>query len=155
MNCRLHEHHEQASLSFTISRSLLKFMSIKLVMPSNHLILCYPLLLLPSIFPSMRVFSNELALHTRWTRYWSFSFSISPSNGYSGLISLRTDWFELTVEPLLWNLCCGPGKLLLAKRPLGQETSGPGKKLMPLLLAPEAPSFCWEHDMGHVQISPD
>ena len=83
----------QASLSFTISWSLLKLMSIKSVMPSNHLILCHPLLLLPSIFPSIRVFSNELALRIRRPKYWSFSFS--PSNEYSGLISFRIDWFDL------------------------------------------------------------
>ena len=77
----------QVSLSLTISQSLLKLMSIELVMPSNHLIFCHPLLLLPSIFPSIRVFSNELALPIRWPKYWSFSFSISPSNEYSGLIS--------------------------------------------------------------------
>ena len=77
----------QASLSFTISRSLLKLMSIESVMPSNHLILCHPLLLLPSIFPSIRVFSNESALHIRWPKYWSFS--ISPSNEYSELISFK------------------------------------------------------------------
>ena len=82
----------QASLSITNSRSLLKLMSIELVMPSNHLILCRPLLLLPSIFPSIRVFSNESVLHIRWPKYWSFSFSISPSNEYSGLISFRMDW---------------------------------------------------------------
>ena len=79
----------QASLSITNSRSLLKLMSIKLVMPSNHLILCRPLLLLPSIFPSIRVFSNESILHIRWPKYWSFSFSISPSDEYSGLIIFR------------------------------------------------------------------
>ena len=78
-----------------LSQSLLKLMSIKSVMPSNHLILCLPLLLLPSIFPSIRVFSNELALCIRWPKYWSFSFSISPSNEYSGLISFRIDWFDL------------------------------------------------------------
>ena len=83
------------SLSFTISWSLLKLMSIELVMPSNHLILCCPLLLLPSVFPSIRVFSNELALFIRWPKYWSLSFSISPSNEYSGLISLRIDWLDL------------------------------------------------------------
>ena len=83
----------QASLSITNSRSLLKLMSIELVMPSNHLILCCPLLLLPSIFPSIRVFSNELVLRIRWPKYWSFSFSISPSN--SGMISFRIDWLEL------------------------------------------------------------
>ena len=85
----------QASLSFTISQSLLKFMSIESVMPSNHLVLCHPLLLLPSIFPSLRVFSNESTLHIRWPKYWSISFSISPSNEYSGLISFRIDWFDL------------------------------------------------------------
>ena len=85
----------QAPLSFTISWSLLKFMSIESVMLSNHLTLCSPLLLLPSVFPSFRVFSNELALHIRWPMYWSFSFSISPSNEYSGLISFRIDWFDL------------------------------------------------------------
>ena len=85
----------QASLSFTNSQSLLKLMSIELVMASNHLIVCRALLLLPSIFPSIRVFSNESALCIRWPKYWSFSFSISPSNEYSGLISFRTDWFDL------------------------------------------------------------
>ena len=79
----------QASLSLTIPQSLPKFMSIELVMPSSHLVLCRPLLLLPSIFPSIRVFSNEPALHIRWPKYWSFSFSMSPSNEYSGLISFR------------------------------------------------------------------
>ena len=79
----------------TNSQSLLKLMSIELVMPSNHLILCHPLLLLPSIFPSIRVFSNESALHIRWPKYWSFSFSISPSCEYSGLISFRMDWLDL------------------------------------------------------------
>ena len=85
----------QASLSITNSWSLLKLMSIELEMPSNHLILCCPLLLLPSIFPSIRVFSNESVLHVKWPKYWSFSFSISPSNEYSGLISFRMDWFDL------------------------------------------------------------
>ena len=84
----------QASLSLTISRSLLKLMSIESVMPSNHLILCHSLLL-PSIFPSIRIFSNESALRIRWPKYWSFSFSISPSNEYSGLISFRIDWLDL------------------------------------------------------------
>ena len=83
----------QASLSFTSSQSLLRFMSIESVMPSNPLILCHPLLLLPSIFPSIRVFSNESVLHIRWPKYWSFS--ISPSNEYSGLISFRMDWLDL------------------------------------------------------------
>ena len=85
----------QVSLSITNSRSLFKLMSIELVMPSSHLILFYPLLLLPSIFPSIRVFSNESVLHIRWPKYWSFSFSISPSNEYSGLIPFRIDWFDL------------------------------------------------------------
>ena len=85
----------QASLSITNSQSLLKFKSIASVMPSNHLILCRPLLLLPSIFPSIRVFSNESVLHSRWPKYWSFSCSISPSNEYSWLISFRMDWLDL------------------------------------------------------------
>ena len=85
----------QASLSITNSWSLLKLMSFKSMMPSNHLILCRPLLLLPSIFPSIRVFSNESVLHIRWPKYWSFSFSISPSNEYSGMISFRMDWLDL------------------------------------------------------------
>ena len=85
----------QASLSITNSRGLLKLMSIELVKPSNHLILCRPLLL-PSIFPSIRVFSNESALHIRWPKYWSFSFNISPSNEHPGLISFRMDWFCIT-----------------------------------------------------------
>ena len=87
----------QTSLSFTISRSLLKLMSIELMMLSNHLILCQPLLLLPSIFPSIRVFSNESALCIRWPKYWNFSFSIIPSNEYPGLISFRMDWLDLLV----------------------------------------------------------
>ena len=85
----------QVPLSFTISRSLLKFMSIESVMPSSHLILCRPLLLLLSIFSSIRVFSNESAVCIRWPNYWTFSFSISPSREYSGLISFRIDWFHL------------------------------------------------------------
>ena len=87
----------QASLSITNFQSLPKLMSIELVMPSNHLILCRTLLLLPSIFPSIRVFSNESALHIRWPKYWSFSFKISPSNEHSGLISFRMDWLDLYV----------------------------------------------------------
>ena len=85
----------QASLSFTISGSLLKLMSIESVMPYNQLVLCHPLLLLPSIFPSIRVFSKESVLYIRWPEYWSFTSSISHSNEYSGLISFRTDWFDL------------------------------------------------------------
>ena len=96
----------QASLSITNSQSLPKLMSIELVMPSSHLILCCPLLLLPSIFPSFRVFSNESALHIRWPKYWSFSFNISPSNEHPGLVSFRMEWLDLlavqgTVKSLL------------------------------------------------------
>jgi len=93
----------QASLSFTTSLSLLKLMAIELVMPSKYLILCHPLLL--SIFPSIRVFCNESVLHIRWPKYWSFSFGISPSKEYSGLISFRMDWFDLfTVQGTLKSL---------------------------------------------------
>ena len=106
----------QGSLSITNSLSLLKLMSVESVMPSNHIILCHPLLLLPSVFPSIRVFSNESTLHIRWPKYWSFSFS--PSNEYSGLISFRMDWLDLlevqgTLKSLLQHrslkasiLCC-------------------------------------------------
>ena len=94
----------QASLSFTISQSLLKLMSIKSVMPFNRLILCHPLHLLPSVFPSIRVFPNESILHIRWPKYWSFScsFNFSPSNEYSGLISFRRDWLDQLV--VQWTL---------------------------------------------------
>ena len=100
----------QASLSITNSRSLPKPISIESVMPSNCLILCHPLLLLPSIFPSIRVFSNESALHIRWPKYWSFSFSISPLNEYSRLISFRMDWLDLlavqgTLKSFLFQIC--------------------------------------------------
>ena len=102
----------QASLSVTNSQSLLKLMSIESVMPSSHLVLCHPLLLLPSIFPSIRVFSNESVLHIRWPKYWSFSFSISPSNEYSGLISFRMDWlYLLEIYP-----CCIQGCIPLSPR---------------------------------------
>ena len=95
----------QASPSITNSRSLLKLISVESVMPLNHLILCRPLLLSPSIFPSIRVFSNESVLHIRWPKDWSFSFSISPSNEYLGLISFRIDWFDLpAVQGTLKNL---------------------------------------------------
>ena len=94
----------QASLSFTISQNLLKIKSIESVMPSYHLILCYPLLLLPSIFPSIRVFSNESVLCIRWPKYWSFSFRISPSNEYSGMISFRMDWLDLLAVLLAGTL---------------------------------------------------
>ena len=94
----------QASLSITNSRSLLKLMSIKSVMPSSHLILCCPLLLLPPIPPSISVFSNESTLHMRWPKYWSFSFSISPSNEHPGLISFRMDWLDLLAVQELWGV---------------------------------------------------
>ena len=95
----------KASLSFTISWSLLKVLSLELMMPSDYLILCHPFLTLPSIFPSIRVFSNKSAFHIRWPKYWSFSFSISPSNEYSVLISLRIDWFDfLSVQGTLKSL---------------------------------------------------
>ena len=94
----------QASLSFTIPQSLLKLMNIELVMPFNHLILYHPPLLLPSIFPSIRVFSNKLALCIRWPKYWSFSFSISPSNKYLGFISFKIDWFDLLPVLAGWIL---------------------------------------------------
>ena len=99
MDCTVRE----PFLSFTLSRNLLKPMSIELVMPSKHLVPCHPLLL-PSLFPSIRVFSNESALHIRWPKYWDFSFSISPFNYYSGLISLRIDCFELTVQGTVKSL---------------------------------------------------
>ena len=112
----------QASLSITISRSSLKFTSIKSVMPSSHLILCCPLLLLPSIPPSIRVFSNESTLRMRWPKYWSFSFSMSPSKEHPGLISFRMDWLELrkiksdtvsTVSPSTCHEVMGPDAMIL------------------------------------------
>ena len=95
----------QASLSITNSHSLLKLMSVESMMPSNHLILCHPLLVLPSIFPSITVFSKESVLRIRWPKYWSLSFSLSPSNEYSGLISFKIDWFDLlAVQGILRSL---------------------------------------------------
>ena len=97
--------HTRPPLSITSSWSLLKLMSIELVMPSNHLVLCCPLLFLPSIFPSIRVSSRESVLHIRWPKYWSFSFNISPSNEYSGLISFKMEWLDLlTVQGTLKSL---------------------------------------------------
>ena len=106
----------QASLSITNTRSLHKLMSIESVIPSNHLILCHPILLLPSVFPSIRVFSNESALRIRWPKYWSFSFIISPSSEYSGLISFRIDWLDLlavqgTLKSLLQHQSSKPSIL--------------------------------------------
>ena len=108
----------QASLFITNSRRLLRLMSIESVMPCNHLILCHPLLLLPSIFPSIRVFSSESALRIRWPKYWSFSFNISPSNKYSGLISFRMDWLDLlsvqgTLKSFLQHHCSKASILIL------------------------------------------
>ena len=136
----------QASLSITNSWSLLKLVSIESGMPSNHLILCRPLLLPPSIFPSIRVFSKESVLRIRWPKYWSFSFSISPSNEYSGLISFRTDWLDL--EPrvqglanskdnqylLNWIFNWAPSALTTGKK------AGAVVKLIPPWL--EVPSIC-------------
>ena len=96
----------QVSLSITNSRSLPKLMFIESLMPSNHLILCHPLPLLPSIFPSIRVFSNETVLHIRWPKYWSFSFSLSPSNEHSGMISFRMDWLDLPAAHGLLRVFC-------------------------------------------------
>ena len=130
----------QALLSFIISQNLLKFMSIELVMPSNHLILCRPRLLLPSIFPSIRVFSSESVLRIRWPKYWSFSFCISPSNESSGLISFRIDWFDL---------------LAGEKSPGDSQQSSPTSQFrsisssaLSLLYGPTVPSIhdCWTND---------
>ena len=105
MSDSLPPHGLQHARLLCLSWSLLKLMSIESVMPSNHLILCHPLLLPPSTFPNIRIFSNESVLHIRWPKYWSFSFSISPSNEYSGLISFRMDWFDsLAVQRTLKNL---------------------------------------------------
>ena len=111
--------HARPSLSITNSRSLFKHMSTESVMPSNHLILCHPLLLLPSIFPNIRVFSNKSVLHMRWPKYWSFSFSISPSNEHSGLISFRMDWLDLlsvqgTLKSLLQHHSSSINSLVLS-----------------------------------------
>ena len=96
----------QTSLSFTVSQSLFKLMSIESVVPSNHPILCLPLLLLPSVFPSIRVFSDESVFPIRWPKYWSFNFTISPSSEYSGLISFRIDWFDLYLYRYMFMYTC-------------------------------------------------
>ena len=114
---RPHAAARQASLSITNSQSLLKLMSVESVIPSNHLILCHPLLLLPSVFPSIRVFSNESALRIKWPRDWSFSFSISPSSEYSGLISFRIDWMDLlAVQGTLKSLLQHSSKASILQR---------------------------------------
>jgi len=110
----------QSSLSFTISQSLLRLMSTKSVMPSNHLILCHPLHLLPSIFLCIKVFSSDLALSIRWSKHWRVSFSISPSNEYSGLISFRNDWFDFLAVQGTLKYTLGPGKYYLI--PLVRDT---------------------------------
>ena len=115
----------QASLSFTISWSLLKLTSIESVMLSNHLIFCHPLLLLPSIFPSIRVFSNELALHIRWPKYWGFSFSISPFKEYSGLISLRISFRILSYILLITPLQYSRLEIPWTEEPGGLQSMGP------------------------------
>ena len=118
----------QAFLSFTISWSLHKLMSIELTMPSNHLVLCRPLLL-PLIFPSIRVFSNELALHTKWPKYWSFSFSTSLPSEYSGLISFRMDWFDLlAVQETLKSLLQQSSKKKTSKKSSQQSSPFDGSK---------------------------
>ena len=114
-----------ASLSIINSQSLFKFMSAELVMPSNHLILCHSLLSLPSIFSSIRVFSNESVLHIRWPKYWSFSFNISPSNEYIGLISFRIDWFDLHAVQVKWFLMKVIRSLIRERRV--SSTNGAGK----------------------------
>ena len=116
----------QASLSFTISWSLLKIMSIESMMPSNHLILCRPLLLPPSIMPIIRVFSSESVLHIRWPEYWSFSFNIIPSNEYLELVSFRIDWFDL----------------LAIQGTLQESSPAPQFKSLEFTLAPKAPPIC-------------
>ena len=120
----------QASLLITNSRSLLKLTSFTLVMPSNHLILCRPLLLPPSVFSSIRVFSNESVLHIRWPMYWSFSFSISPSNEYSGLIAFRMDWLDLLavqgiLKTPLQHLRLVEEKSVFLKREINQNAVHP------------------------------
>ena len=124
----------QASLSFTISQSLFKLVSIDSVVPSNHLIFCHLHLLLPSIFPSIRVFSNESALHIRWPKYWSFSFSTSSSNEYSGLISFRIDWFDLlavhgTLKSLLQHHSSKASILLVLSLLYGPTLTSTGKTI--------------------------
>ena len=134
----------QASLSFTSSQSLLKLMFTELVMPSNHLILGCPFLLLPSIFPRIRVFSNEWALYVMWPKYWSFSFSISPSNEYLGLISFRIDWFDLLAVQ-------GTLKSLLQHHSLKESISS---SALSLLYCPTFTSIhdCWKnHNFDYVR----
>ena len=137
----------QASLSITNSQSLLRLMAIESVMPSNHLILCCPLLFPPSIFPSIRVFSNELALHIRWPKYWSFNFNISLSNEYSGLISFRIDWFDLlAVQGTLKSLLQHHSSKASILRRLPSPVFLPGKSHGQRSLAGYSPQSCEELD---------
>ena len=131
---------QQASLSITNSQSLLKLMSIELVMPSNHLILCHPVLLLPSIFPSIRVFSSESVLRIRWPKYWSFSFSISPSNGYSGPISFWIDWLDfLAVQGTL-----GPFRYDLNQIPYDKPSESESRSVVSDSLWPHGLYSSWD-----------
>ena len=130
----------QASLSITNSRSPPKPMSIESVMSSNHLILCNPLLLLPSIFPRIRVFSNESVLHIRWPKDWSFSFSISPSNEYSGLISFRVDWFDLLAVQGTLKSSSAPAQCHTAMKPQRWDLN---PDALALLLHFESPAGTW------------
>ena len=131
----------QYSLSITNSQSLLKLRSVALMMPSNHLILCCPFLLLLSIFPSIRVLSNELVLHIRWPKYWSFSFSISPSNDYSGLIFFRIDWFDLrgTLKSLLQHHNLKPSRIWVYEVILSSWVAPAFTSPWPLLIKGEGP----------------
>ena len=141
----------QASLSITNSRSLLKLISIESVMPSNNLILCRPLLLLTSIFASIKVFSNESVIRTRWPKYWSFSFSISPSNEYSGLISFRMDWLDLlAVQGILKSLLQHhSSSLMILKIPVALFSHLSNRHdVIPLGLLPGNTEAAWE---GHLE----
>ena len=145
----------QASLSITNSRSLLKLMSIEFVMPSNHLILCHPLLLSPTIFPSIRVFPSESALCIRWPKYWSFSFKISPSSEHSGLISFRMDWLDLlaaqgTLKKLLQHhsskasiLWCSASFIVQLSHPY--MTTG---KTIDLCWTIDSMDLCWQNNVS-------
>ena len=135
----------QAFLSFTVSWSLLKFISIESVMVSNYLILCYPLLLLPSVSPSIRVFSSESALRIRWPKYWSFSSSISPFNEYSGLISFRIDWFDILAVQ-------GPLKSFLQQHSLKPSNSSVLSLLCGLILT-SVHDYWKKHSFDYIDLS--
>ena len=134
----------QASLSFTVFQSLLKFMSIESVMPSSHLILCLPLFLLPSVFPSIRVFSIELALCIRCPKYWSFSFSIGPSNEHSGLISFRIDWLDLLAVQGVVAVRSGNKLTQKVNADSGVQFITPAGPRQSLLLAKDPDQFLWK-----------